>query len=72
MLIQVSTTFDPKRDINFLNWLEHVKYHLKIAKCKDVTQTNAIMLLLDVDLFKATNQLCLDDTFLFEKAQQIF
>ena len=56
MGIKAPKHFDPKRDQNFLTWLERTEFHLSAIKYSDEDKTS-LLLLLDVNSFEASKHL---------------
>ena len=57
MGIKAPKNFDPKMDKTFETWLERTEFHLSAIKCPEEDQTTSLLLLRDVNSFKALKHL---------------
>ena len=60
MGIKAPKHFDPKRNQNFETGLKRTEFYLEVIKCLEEDKTNALILLLDGDLFEAAQYLGID------------
>ena len=70
MGIKAQKHFDPKRGRNFETWLKRTEFHLEVIKCPEGEKTNALILLLNGDLFEASQYLGITPKTKFTEAKQ--
>ena len=72
MEIRALKQFDPKKNKNFESWLERTVFHLVVNKCPEKDKTSSLLLLLDLNSFKAARHLNIkSDTPYVEVTQKL-
>ena len=51
-------------------WLERTEFHLKVNKCQEENKNSSLLLLLDVDLFKAATHMGITPNTPYAEAKQ--
>ena len=69
MIIKALKHLDRPRDRNFETWLNRTEFYLEVIQCPEEAKTNALILLLNGDLFKATHYLGINAIVKFSVAK---